>query len=170
MKDIFTSIKERYEEVIGERINPLVKTTHQVEMRAALMNAMRPFCKDQHIADMLNKDRTTMLNAVRKHDVYYGTSHLYRTWHAAAESVVQEMIQDIPLEMKKPNKYAVPNERELEIIEKAMGILRTAKKTMTNELRENRKSQALQQPTDGSVGDDAEAVREREVPGVLPAE
>ena len=72
--------------------------------------------------------------------------------------------------MKKPNKYAVPNERELEIIEKAMGILRTAKKTMTNELRENRKSQALQQPTDGSGGDDAEAVREGEVPGVLPAE
>ena len=154
MTDIFTAIKERYEEVIGEKINPKLKNTHQVEMRGALMNAMRPYCKDIHIAEMLEKDRTTLLNAVRKHEVYYSTSAMYRTWYAAAETVVHEMIGEIPLEMKRPNRFAVPSLKELETIEKTIGILKTVRKSMQHELRESRKSESLQPADAGDLGDD----------------
>jgi hypothetical protein len=79
-----------YEDSIGEVIEPNTRLRDKVEIRAALVNAARPYGTLRQLADMIGKrDHSTIVNLVRQHDVYHESSPFYRFNYSMALKVVE---------------------------------------------------------------------------------
>lgn len=140
---IFDEIRQEYEYVAGEKINPRVKDNAQVELRAALVNAMRPYCKDMHVAKMIEKDRSTLVHYAKQHDTYYSSSYQYRAWYIAAEAVVSKKLGEVPREVKRPNARIIASEAELAQIERTIRLLFDVRKKIKDEIRKRKQPDTL---------------------------
>ena len=60
-----------YEDSIGEVIEPNSRMRDKVEVRAALVNAARPYATLRQLADMVGKkDHSTVVHLIQSHDIY----------------------------------------------------------------------------------------------------
>ena len=79
-----------YEDSIGEVIEPRSRLRDKVEVRAALVNAARPYATLRQLADMINKkDHSTIVHLIQSHDVYHKSSPFYRFNYSMALNVVE---------------------------------------------------------------------------------
>lgn len=149
--NIFEEIKEEYIERIGEAPND-DRTAKNVEMRAALNNAMAPLCDYKDIASLWKRDRTTIYNSVRCHEAYHMTSEMYRTWYAVASSIVAEKIDRIEPKhvARKPKKKLSKNEQIKSIFNTIKILEGHLERLSDGEV----KSTSLHQVREESVGDD----------------
>lgn len=79
-----------YEDSIGEVIEPNSRLRDKVEVRAALVNASRPYATLRQLADMVGKkDHSTIVHLIKSHDVYHKSSPFYRFNYSMALNVVE---------------------------------------------------------------------------------
>ena len=79
-----------YEDSIGEVIDPNSRMRDKVEIRAALVNAARPYATLRQLADMIcKKDHSTVVHLVKSHDIYHTSSPFYRFNYSMAIKVVE---------------------------------------------------------------------------------
>ena len=79
-----------YEDSIGEVIEPNSRLRDKVEVRAALVNAARPYATLRQLADMISKkDHSTVVHLIKSHEVYMNSSPFYRFNYSMAMNVVE---------------------------------------------------------------------------------
>jgi len=79
-----------YEDTIGEVIEPNSRLRDKVEVRAALVNAARPYGTLRQLADMVGKkDHSTVVHLIKSHDMYHKSSPFYRFNYSMALNVVE---------------------------------------------------------------------------------
>ena len=88
---ILDNIRVAYEYEMGEYITPESRKRNKVELRAALVNAARPYATCRQLATMVNKsDHSSSIHCGKLHDVYYNSSPQYRLNYAKAFEVVEK--------------------------------------------------------------------------------
>jgi hypothetical protein len=127
---IFITIKDDYiQRVNRQGYSDNVCTDEFVEIRAALINTLRPFCSWAECGALFEKDHTSAMNAVKKHDVYIASSRLYaEMYFPLASNVVKEYVDAIKVSQMSPMELS--NE-----------MLRDTIKQLQNEL--NRRESAV---------------------------
>ena len=95
MKDIYSELRDTYFDRLGDLAigyDSGRRNRKYVEMRAAFCNALKPFVKQEMLADTIGKDRTTTIHYWRNHEIYYKWSGMYRYYFGLALGVVSEQI------------------------------------------------------------------------------
>jgi len=166
LMNIFDEIKYHYIEAIGE-IPDNTRTARMVEMRGALSNAMAPYCHFDDIARLWKRDRTTIYNAVDKHDAYMMTSREYQQWYAIAVEVVDSKIDDMPPRKVNLEANLRQNSHEqIDAVNKTIRILEDYRARLEKRLRPS-KSNPLPEVRKGSVPYDVGRVGDQLVHKVL---
>lgn len=164
--NIFDEIKYLYIQAIGE-IPDDSRLARSVEMRNALSNAMAPFCDYRDIARLWNRDRTTIYNAVDKHQAYMMTSKEYQGWYAKAVEVVDAKLGDIPVtKVTLEGSLRQNTHEQIDAIDKAIRLLQEHKFRLERRIRPD-KSGTLSDLQEGGVGDDEGHLGDRLVHHVL---
>lgn len=166
MMNIFDEIKYLYIEAIGE-VPDNSRTARMVEMRGALSNAMAPYCHFDDIARLWRRDRTTIYNAVDKHQAYMMTSREYQQWYAIAVEVVDGKLDDMPPRKVNLEANLRQNTHEqIDAVNKTIRILQDYRARLEKRLRPS-KSNPLPDVPKGSVAYDVGRVGEELVHEVL---
>ena len=94
MPQILDNIRIAFEYEMGEYIEPSSRRRDKVELRAALVNAARPYGTCRQLATMIGRrDHSSALHCEKLHDVYYNSSPQYRFNYAKALKVVESSHQ-----------------------------------------------------------------------------
>ena len=101
---IFLTIKNDYIQRINRPgYDDKIGTDEFVEIRAALINNLRPFCSWAECGALFNKDHTSAINAVKKHDTYIQSSRSYtEIYHPIATQVIEEYVDAIRVSQMSP--------------------------------------------------------------------
>lgn len=87
---ILDNIRIAFEYEMGEYVEPSSRLRNKVELRAALVNAARPYGTCRQLATMIGKsDHSSTIHCGNQHDVYYNSSPQYRFNYAKALEVVE---------------------------------------------------------------------------------
>ena len=87
---ILDNIRIAFEYELGEYVEPSSRLRGKVELRAALVNAARPYGTCRQLATMIGRrDHTSRLHCEKLHEVYYNSSPQYRHNYAKALDVVE---------------------------------------------------------------------------------
>lgn len=163
---IFEEIKSLYFERINDQPGD-DRTSRNVEMRAALSNAMAKYCHYRDIANLWGKDRSTVYNLVRKHDAYMMTSESYRVWYDVAKNIVEEKFDQItPKHLPSKKKRGMTPSEQIMAITGTIKILQNHLKSIEDESRQ-RESEALPEVRKEGLGDDDRDMGSGEVHRVL---
>jgi len=164
--NIFDEIKYLYIEAIGE-VPDNTRTARMVEMRGALSNAMAPYCHFDDIARLWRRDRTTIYNAVDKHEAYMMTSHEYQKWYAIAVELVDGKLDDMPPRKVNLEANLRQNSHEqIDAVNKTIRILEDYKARLEKRIRHG-KSSPLPEVRKGSVRNDVGRVGDKLIHQVL---
>lgn len=105
-----------YEDSIGEVIEPNSRLRDKVEVRAALVNAARPYATLRQLADMIGKkDHTTVVHLLKEHDTYHKASPFYRFNYSMGLKTVESFSRKhalIPRVMLDSSVHCVSTEIE----------------------------------------------------------
>ena len=135
----------KYEDAIGETIEPNSRLRDKVEVRAALANAVRPYATLRQVADMMHKrDHSTILHLLKNHGVYMKSSPFYRFNYSMALEVVESFSRDhalIPRVMLDSSVNCVNT--EIDTINRTIKNLERRRDTMKINLREQLEAKPL---------------------------
>ena len=88
---ILDNMRIAFEYEMGEYVEPSSRLRSKVELRAALVNAARPYGTCRQLATMIGRrDHSSALHCEKLHDVYYNSSPQYRFNYAKALEVVEK--------------------------------------------------------------------------------
>lgn len=164
--NIFDEIKYLYIEAIGE-VPTNSRKARMVEMRAGLSNAMAPYCHFDDIARLWKRDRTTIYNAVDKHQAYMMTSHEYQKWYATAVEIVDAKLDDMPPRKVNLEANLRQNTHEqIDAVNKTIRILQDYRARLERRIQP-RKSSPLQELRERSLAHDVGYLGDKLVHRVL---
>jgi len=138
-ENILERIRIEFEDSVGEVIEPNSRLREKVEVRAALVNAARPYATLRQLADMIGKaDHSTILHLNKMHEVYTKDSTFYRFNYAMALKVVEasaEKYRMIPRHLIDSSINCVFT--EIDTINKTIEGLKLRKENMEKIMEKN---------------------------------
>ncbi|MDG1950598.1 MAG: hypothetical protein P8J32_07340 [bacterium] len=166
MTNIYEEIRKDFQIKIG-RVPDDSRKRESVEMRAALSNAMHPFCHFRNISSLWGRDRTSIYHYVRNHEMYYTSSSDYRAWYSAANEVVKAKLELIPpRELTHEGKLELSPHAEIDTITNTIRVLQEFKRRIEARLRRGKPS-SLQNVRTRSVANDGKNMGRRKVRRIL---
>jgi len=167
MNNVFNEIKEEFLLRVGESVENRKRDHHNVELRASLTNAMIPFCHQRNLAEIWEKDRTTIYNYERNHEAYFLTSSNYRVWYATACELVAEKLGDIPpRNVNLAINTEVNTHEQIDSIKRTIEVLQGFLEKLQANLQPS-KPRTLQEVREAGLGNDGRHLGDRLVHRVL---
>jgi len=165
--NIFEELKRDYLIKIGMKEIPENRQASSVEARAALSNAMIPYCRLRNIGPLWNLDRSTIHNYKNKHTTYIKTSANYRRWFYVASEIVEQKINQQPYQtFLSKSKMEQRDREQLVTISKTIEILNQIHGKIKQRVRPN-KSKSLQEVHARSLEDYAQGLGQGSVHSIL---
>jgi len=96
-KFLFKVVRERYEELLGAKMDLKSRKHEQVVHRMALANSLRPFLTCQGIGDMLSKDHSSIVHYQKEHHPLLKHSAYYREQFRRSLQIVDEVSTEMDL-------------------------------------------------------------------------
>ena len=143
---ILDNIRVAYEYEMGEYITPESRKRHKVELRAALVNAARPYATCRQLATMVSKsDHSSSIHSARLHEVYYNSSPQYRFNYGKALEVVEKFARRHQLLPRTNGQHggAVTIESEIDTINLTILSLQKRRDALMENLSEKRRKAIL---------------------------
>ena len=143
---ILENIRVAYEYEMGEYITPESRKRHKVEMRAALVNAARPYATCRQLATMINKsDHSSSIHCGNQHEMYYNSSPQYRFNYGKALEVVETFARRHQLLPRTNGQIggAVTMESEINTINLTILSLQKRRDALIENLSEKRRKAIL---------------------------
>ncbi|MAN64126.1 MAG: hypothetical protein CMI60_19500 [Parvibaculum sp.] len=110
---------------------------HIVEQRAALFNAVSPFCGRADCASMFNKDHATVLHAIKSHEMYLKYSANYGQVYEQATKIVADLAKEMRVYPMGQYRHYVSSESELESLQRTLDNLQTTLDHVKDRVRKN---------------------------------
>lgn len=122
------AVRERYmEELNLHHLSPRSlrrwaanRNRSAVEARAAVFNAVSPFVGRAEAAAMFWKDHSTILHAIKNHDMYMAYSSKYGECYEKATRVVVECSKEMNVYPIGQYRHYISNEAELDVLQKTL--------------------------------------------------
>ena len=143
---ILENIRVAFEYEMGEYLDPDSRLRKKVELRAALVNAARPYGTCRQLATMINKlDHSSTIHCGNQHEVYYNSSPQYRYNYAKALEVVEKFARRHQLLPRSNHQIggAVTMESEIDTINLTILSLQKRRNALIESLSEKRRKAIL---------------------------
>ena len=138
---ILDNMRIAFEYEMGEYVEPSSRLRSKVELRAALVNAARPYGTCRQLATMIGKsDHSSTIHCGKLHDVYYNSSPQYRFNYAKALEVVEKFARRHQLLPRSNHQIggAVSMETEIDTINLTIHSLRKRRDALIEGLDKKR--------------------------------
>lgn len=143
---ILENIRIAFEYEMGEYLNTDSRLRNKVELRAALVNAARPYGTCRQLATMVNKlDHSSTIHSGNQHEMYFNSSPQYRRNYAKALEVVEKFARRHQLLPRSNHQIggAVTMESEIDSLNLTILSLQKRRNALIENLSEKRKQAIL---------------------------
>ena len=144
---ILDNIRVAFEYEMGQCLDTDSRLRNKVELRAALVNAARPYGTCRQLATMVNKlDHSSTIHSVNQHEMYFNSSPQYRRNYAKALEVVEKFARRHHLLPRSNHQIggAVTMESEIDSINLTILSLQKRRNALIENLSEKRRQAILE--------------------------
>ena len=117
-------VKDEFELRIGHRIDSTKRDYANVERRASLSNAVRPYSTLKKIGEMFDRDHASIVHYIKEHDSYVRFYPSYVKLFSEATQIVNDLSRDMGIVPRTARFSKIDLNEQIAVIEKTVVELR----------------------------------------------